>query len=125
MVLLINSAENPVAQFDEPSFKGDWQWIEAPPDRDLAEAAPADTAPLDAVIVFATRYQPEDTLRLCEAVRRTPRLAPLPLLLAVDRYEMPVANRVREWPNADYIVTPIEEPSLITHLQRAVDSKSP
>jgi hypothetical protein len=38
--------------------------------------------------------------------------------VAVSQYEMPLANRVKELPNADFIFRPIREPDLLQRLER-------
>jgi hypothetical protein len=45
--------------------------------------------------------------------------------VAVNQYEMPLANRVKELPNADFIFTPVKEEDLVERLNRlGVTAKS-
>jgi hypothetical protein len=122
-VVLINADENPVAVIDEKTFKGNWQWLKTTPSWKPGEPLPAEPAGIDALIVFATKYKEEEIGDLCRSVRQDPALEAIPLLVAVDQYQMPLANRMREIPNTDYVLTPIEEASLTNHLTRALDSR--
>lgn len=122
-IVLVNILDNPVAGIDESTFKGRWRWIKAPADWSPGHPLPEKQEAIDAVIVFSRKYQEQDVRKLCEAMRGLPELADIPLLVAVDKYEIPLANRVREMPNTDYIVTPIEEKALIANLNRAAASK--
>jgi PleD family two-component response regulator len=75
------------------------------------------------MIVFATKYREPEIRELCAGLREIPELDAIPLLVAVDQYQMPLANRVREMPNSDFIVTPIEEHSLRRNLGRATQKE--
>jgi hypothetical protein len=119
-VLLINAIDNPLAQIDDSTFQEPWRWIRTPKDWKPGEPLPVHTGSLDAIIVFSARYHDDDIRHLCEAVRALPELASVPLLVGIDQYQMPLANNLRQMPNTDFIVTPIEEKSLISNLQRAV-----
>lgn len=123
-VVLVNALDNPVAQIDDSTFRESWHWVRTGPDWKPGDPLPASAKSLDGIIVFAAKYQEEGIRQLCEAVRGLPELAPVPLLVAVDQYQMPLANRVREMPNTDFIVTPIEEKSLIANLNRAAASRT-
>lgn len=123
-VVLVNALDNPVAQIDDSTFRESWHWVRTAPDWKPGDPLPASAKSLDGIIVFAAKYQEEGIRQLCEAVRGLPELAPVPLLVAVDQYQMPLANRVREMPNTDFIVTPIEEKSLIANLNRAAASRT-
>lgn len=122
-VVLINAHDNPVAVIDQAHFNGNWQWFKTPPAWKPAEPLPTEAAKVDAMIVFAAKYREEEIRELCESVRRVPQWDAIPLLVAVDQYQMPLANRVRELPNTDFIVIPVEEAALTTHLNRALESR--
>jgi hypothetical protein len=122
-VVLINAYDNPVATMDEPTFNENWHWHKAPRTWKPGEPLPTDEASVDALIVFAARYREEETRRLCEDIRQVPEWKPIPLLVAIDQYQMTLANRVREMPNADFVVTPIEEATLTENLNRAIASQ--
>jgi hypothetical protein len=122
-VVLINADENPVAAIDEKTFQGNWQWLRTPQAWKPGEPLPAAPASIDALIVFASKYREDEIGELCRSVRRDPTLEAIPLLVAVDQYQMPLANRMREIPNTDYVLTPIEEESLARHLTRAIESR--
>ena len=122
-VLLVNALENPIAQIDDATFEEKWRWLKTARDWKPGDPLLAHEGALDGIIVFSAKYHDEDIRQLCEAVRALPELASVPLLVAVHQYQMPLANRVRELPNADYIVIPIEEKSLLANLNRAAASK--
>jgi hypothetical protein len=122
-VVLINADENPTEAIDEKTFQGNWRWLKTPPSWKPGDPLPAAPANIDAVIVFAPKYREDEIGELCRRVRQDSSLLAIPLLVAVDQYQMPLANRMREIPNTDYVLTPIEEESLARHLTRAVESR--
>jgi CheY-like chemotaxis protein len=123
-VVLMNAEENPLAVIDDETFKkGNWHWIKTPSSWKPGEPLPAAAANLDAIIVFAVKYQEKETEELCRSLRQDSTLEAIPLLVAVDQYQMPLANRVREIPNTDFVLVPIEEPSLAKHLKQASESR--
>lgn len=122
-VVLINAYDNPVATVDEATFNENWHWHKAPRTWKPGEPLPTAEAGVDAMIVFAARYHEDETRRLCEDIRQVPRWKSIPLLVAIDQYQMSLANRIREMPNADFVVTPIEEGPLTENLNRAIASR--
>ena len=68
--------------------------------------------PTDVVIVFAETYREKETYSLCERLREVDTLRDTPLLVAVNMYQMPLANRVKAMPNAHFIFTPIDADDL-------------
>ena len=118
-VVLINAHDNPVAALDEAAFSAEWKWHRTAPEWKPGDALPVEAAQIEALVVFAAKYQEEDITRLCDGIRQDPALGSIPLLVAVDQYQMPLANRERAKPNTDFIVIPLEEPSLREHLERA------
>jgi hypothetical protein len=122
-VVLVNAIENPDAAIDEATFQEQWRWLKTPRDWKPGDPLPTHDGDLDAVIVFSVKHHEDEIRRLCEAVRALPELAGIPLLAAVDKYQMALAHRMMETPNTDYIITPIEEGSLIANLNRAIASK--
>lgn len=122
-VVLINSDHNPSASIDEHSFKANWRWLKAPPSWTPGQSLPVEPSKIDALIVFASKDGEDEVGQLCGNLRQEPSLDAVPLLVAVDQYQMPFANRMREMPKTDYILTPIEEGSLARHLARAKESR--
>ena len=121
-VVLVNAHENPVAQIDDSSFRQKWRWMKTARDWKPGDPLPPHEGSIDGVIVFSAKYQEEGIRQLCEAVRALPELASIPLLVAVNQYQMPLANRVRQMPNTDFIVIPLDEKSLLANLKRAAAS---
>lgn len=122
-VVLINSLENPDAQIDESTFQKKWHWIKPSRDWKPGDPLPPHTESIDGIIVFSAKHHEEGIRKLCEAVRALPDMASIPMLVAVNQYQMPLANRVREMPNTDYVILPIEEKPLIANLDRAAASQ--
>jgi hypothetical protein len=117
-VFLVNVVDNPDAKMSESSFSQEWSWIKAPADWGPEDGITGGVSRVDAIIVFSTKYEERDIRKLCEAIREAPSLSAIPLLVAVNQYEMPLANRVKELPNADFIFTPVKEEDLIERLNR-------
>jgi hypothetical protein len=67
---------------------------------------------VDVVIVFSEIYKENDTYAACRRLREIGMLRETPLLVAVNMYQMPLANRVKAMPNAHFIFTPIEAEDL-------------
>ena len=121
-VFLVNAVDNPDAEMSDSSFGQEWSWIKAPSDWTPQQAIGGGESPVDAIIVFSKTYEEREIRKLCEAIRDVPRLNRIPLLVAVNQYEMPLANRVKELPNADFIFTPVKEEDLIERMQRLTTS---
>ena len=68
--------------------------------------------PIDAVIVFSEIYREDETYAACRQLREMDALRKTPLLVAVNMYQMPLANRVKAMPNAHFIFTPIDAEDL-------------
>lgn len=122
-VILVNAEDNPLAVIDDATFKGNWHWRKAPLGWNLGDPLPADPANTDAIIVFAMKHREAEVGDLCRGVRQDPTLKAIPLLVAVDQYQMPLANEMREIPNTDFVLVPIEEASLARHLNQALETR--
>jgi hypothetical protein len=120
-IFLINMTNNPNAKMDPSVFEGKWSWIKAPADWKPQDGISTKKTTIHAMIVFSERFEENHIRGLCEAIRRVPDLASIPLLLAVRPNEMPLANRVKNLPNAHFILTPISEASLVDRLSRLSD----
>jgi len=117
-LFLVNAVDNPDAEIAESTFSPHWKWIEAPEDWTPEDGVDADIADIDMIIVFSTKYREREIRKLCESIRQDPKLADTPLLVAVNQYEMPLANRVKELPNAHFVFTPLKEEDLFDRLKR-------
>jgi len=62
---------------------------------------------LDMAVVLAETYHEDDTLDLCRRIHGAMRSHDVLLLVGVSIYQMPLANAVKEWPDADFIFTPL------------------
>jgi hypothetical protein len=123
-VFLVNAVDNPDARISESSFSREWSWIRAAADWKPRDGVPGNASTVDAIVVFSTKYEERSIRKLCEAIRAVPSLDPIPLLVAVNQYEMPLANRVKELPNADFLFTPLKEEDLVGRLKRLSDADS-
>lgn len=122
-VLLVNAVDNPDAAMDADSFAQDWSWVRAPADWKPQDGLPEGAAAVDAVVVFSTKYEEHAIHDLCASIRTSPDFAGRQLLVAVNQYEMPLANRVKKMDGADFVFTPIGENDLLAHLERARTSQ--
>ena len=68
--------------------------------------------PVDVVIVFSEIYKENETYDVCRCLRETDMLRETPLLVAVNMYQMPLANRVKAMPNAHFVFTPVNADDL-------------
>jgi hypothetical protein len=117
-VFLVNAVDNPDAGMSDSSFVHEWSWIKAPSDWTPQQGIGGGVSPVAAIIVFSKKYEEREIRKLCEAIRGIPRLDQIPLLVAVNQYEMPLANRVKKLPNASFIFTPVKEEDLVERLNR-------
>ena len=63
------------------------------------------------MIVFAETYKEKETYAVYERLRESDLLRDTPMLVAVNMYQMPLANQVKAMPNSDFIFLPIDEQS--------------
>ena len=70
------------------------------------DAQPAGHA--DLVVVLSQLYKETETLELCHTVRDSEAFCNTPLLVAVNMYQMPLANRVKDMPAADFVFIPLD-----------------
>ena len=68
--------------------------------------------PVDAVIVCSDIYKEDETYAVCRRLCETDMMRETPLLVAVNMYQMPLANRVKAMPNAHFIFTPVNADDL-------------
>lgn len=94
-----------------------WHWEQPPPDWSAGIGSLRTDQPIDAVIVFAKPNDEKRALALCQEIRNRPELASIPLLVAINRYQLSLGNDVRRLPNAHFILTPIEEQRLESKLE--------
>jgi response regulator RpfG family c-di-GMP phosphodiesterase len=75
-----------------------------------AELAPEGAAApgADVVIVFSETYREKETYAVCQQLREHPAYGRTPLLVAVNMYQMPLANRVKALPQAHFIFAPFK-----------------
>ena len=90
----------------------DWNWIEAPTPKHDAEMSISGQNQVDAVIVFAKTNEEEYALALCKKIRKLTELQGIPLLVAINRFQMMLGNDVKHLAFSHFIFTPIEKNSL-------------
>ena len=117
-VFIVNSVDNPDATLEHDSFDESWTWITAPEDWEPEHGIPGDVTKVDLIVVFTEKYEEPEAGRLCEAIRRAPDLKHIRLLVAVNQYEMPLANRVKKMPGADFVFTPVSKEDLFSRLAK-------
>lgn len=120
-VLLVDAQDNPQAKIDEKTFRHEWNWVAAPSGWRPGLPLPVDAAGLDAVVVFARLYEEQATRQLCADILVDPRFAGVPVLVAINQYQMPLANRVRELNNGGFVFSPVREKPLLERLESLGD----
>ena len=111
-VWLVSMQDNPRAEFDEATFKRPWRWLKALADWNPADGLPAEAGGTEAIIVFSRKYEEKEALGLCRRIRENPALETIPLLVAINMYQMPLGNNVKRMANADFVFTPLQEEEL-------------
>ncbi len=81
-----------------------------------------DGAKPDFLIVFAEIYREKQTLELCHTLHAQPTLEPLPLLVGINMYQMPLANKLKQIPNTYYLFTPVREQELTQRLEMVAEA---
>ena len=94
-----------------------WNWAKATADWAGGTSPVRPDASVDAIIVFVEQSDEERALGLCQEIRNCPDTAAPPLLVAIDRYQLPLGNDVRRLPNAHFVLTPIDEKRLRSKLE--------
>ncbi len=120
-VLLVNAKDNPDARF-EPAVFEDWAWTQTEPGWKPEDGAPVSPEELDAIAVFSTKYQEREIRQLCERIAEQPWRDKIPLLVAVNQYEMPLANDVKKLPHADFMITPVREADLARRIEKVAEA---
>ncbi|NCC53762.1 MAG: hypothetical protein EOM20_21500 [Spartobacteria bacterium] len=122
IAFLINAIDNPDAEIDDSTFEDQWTWLKAPADWTPDQGFPPEAATIDAVIVFSRKYEEKEIRRQCHDIWEKLTKDIVPLLVAISQYEMPLANRIKELPNAHFIFIPIREHELTERLHVLPDS---
>ena len=115
-ILLVNTAHNPDAKIDKSDFIRGWNWFEAPLEWKAEDGMPVNLTGIDAVIVFSRKYAEQEALLICKSIRDCDEFNPIPLLVAITMYQMPLGNDVKRLPNAGFILFPIKEQDLLKRL---------
>jgi len=92
--------------------------------QELAEAA-LSIAPVELIIVFAEIYKEKETLNICRRIRKSVSLENTAMLVAINMYQMPLANRIKELPYADYIFTPLDPAQFKTKVNKICKKENP
>ena len=115
-VFVVNAAGR-----DGPPCRGEftcqWNWIAASADWTARGNVNAEQPKWDAIVVVAQKNQENEALALCKAIRDNRTFDNIPLLVAVNIYQMPLASKVKQLPNSSYIFTPIVEDDLVKRLE--------
>lgn len=113
-ILLVGATSGQVASL--VNLMPEWTWLEAGAGWPTVEEDLPAQGPFDAVIVFAEKGREKHTLALCEAIRNRRSVIGVPLLVAVDQYELDLGNKVRRLANANFLLTPVEKEELTRKL---------
>lgn len=112
--VLVGASDAQVAQLkkDMPN----WDWVEPPADWPSRSGEPFATGPVQAIIVFAKKKREDHALEVCKKIRERREMDGVPLLVAVNMYQMGLANEGRRLPMGHFIFTPIEGQELQNRL---------
>ena len=82
-------------------------------------------APADLIIIFAETYKENATEKICLSVRESAPFQNAALLVVVNMYQMPLANRVKELLSADFIFTPLDPAQLRSKVDQLCKKGTP
>ena len=89
----------------------------------LRKGPPSNLAEL--IIVFAETYKEKETASICQRLRESTWASDIPLLVAVNMYQMPLANQVKALSRAHFIFTPLNPDDLDGRLEMMTSKQSP
>ena len=90
----------------------DWNWQETGADWITDDSKTPSVEGTAAVIVFARRNQEEHALSLCKKIRQRHEMDDIPLLVAINMYQLMLGNAVRRLLYGHFIILPIEKEAL-------------
>jgi len=99
---------------EAPRLRGDmpdWNWVVAPEEwsgdvERLGGASP------DGMVVHARKDEEDEAFDLCRRIRESERLHGVPLLVAINMYQLFLGNKVRRLPRSHFIIVPVAKDSL-------------
>jgi len=108
-VVLVEAKEGEV-----PRLRGDipdWNWVVAP-EQWAGDVERLDGASPDGIVVYAQRDREDEAFDLCQRIRESESLEGVPLLVAINMYQLFLGNKVRRLPNSHFVITPVAKDSL-------------
>jgi len=94
-----------------------WTLYRAPTGWPAAKALDLDAKDVGLVIVYTRPREEAHALGVCQDVRQQTGLDQVPLLVAINRYQMMLGHDVRKLPWADFVFVPLERDSLVEKLE--------
>lgn len=92
-------------------------WIEAPKGWPFSKESDPIAGAFQAIIIFAHPKSEDQVLAICKHICEENIMDGVPLLVAVNQYQMSLANEVRRLPRGNFIFTPIEEQALFSRIE--------
>jgi len=119
-VLLVDATEQEIARLRNEM--PDWVWEEAPKNWPFdLESKLADRA-FDAVIVFAIKNEESRAFDICSRICEDKSMMEgVPLLVAANRYQMSLVNKLRQLPQVHFIFTPIDKDTLLDKMNESTN----
>jgi len=79
---------------------------------------------LDAIIVYARIKEEQHALKLCQRIKSVEQAKTVPLLVAINRFQMILGNDVKRLPGGHFILMPIEKEVLCQRLLSLINNSS-
>ena len=102
----------------------DCNWVEATAGWITDDSKPPSVEGTAAVIVFARKKQEKHALSLCKKIRQRHEMDGIPLLVAINMYQLTLGNAVRRLLHGHFIILPIEKEALRNKLNDMKSGKS-
>ena len=107
-VLLVNLNGNDDKQRVLEEIDRKWTCLIAPTDWPESGYLDVQLGTVAVVLVFVHTYEEEEALRICEYLRGRRESDGIPLLVAINMYQMPLGNSVKCLPDAGFVFTPLK-----------------
>ena len=111
----------PAEEFDRiKRYLSDWQCVAAPLNNEGAAVSSIPATP-ELIIIYA-RNNEKDTLAICEQLRNSTESSAIPILLAINRYEITQGSAVKRMGNTSFIIIPFNEKELCNKINELFES---
>jgi len=120
-VLLVDADPKEIMQLHQNMPK--WLWVKAPNGWPFEKEAEPMAQSFQAIIVFAGQGKEKRALDVCKHIREQQIMDGVLLLIAANRYQMALVNKVKKLSRGNFIFTPIEESTLLNRIKESQDKE--